>query len=241
MKKNFLLSVVLLCMAGLMAMAGSPVGKAKMVKKPTQRQVKVEGTYVAFFSDNGANASKWDSLWLAEAAKYVGKEKASAAVAKMKNKCNGTCIGSEAVRKFGAFANDNKDYSGTFQFDCRFKHGVDQLTFKGRRITGVDASGSRVFSHTYSLVGKDKAFGAEFYKSDDGNRDEFTYFMLLPDTPADTYHIELRYGSNIEALKNMRMGKYAYWMIGAVRAGNDADCAAAIKLYVEENLRAEKH
>ena len=209
MKKNFLLSVVLLCMVGLMAMAGSPVGKAKMVKKPTQRQVKVEGTYVAFFSDNGANASKWDSLWLAEAAKYVGKEKASEAVAKMKNKCNGTCIGSEAVRKFGAFANDNKDYSGTFQFDCRFKHGVDQLTFKGRRITGVDASGSRVFSHT--------------------------------DTPADTYHIELRYGSNIEALKNMRMGKYAYWMIGAVRAGNDADCAAAIKLYVEENLRAEKH
>ena len=110
MKKNFLLSVVLLCMVGLMAMAGSPVGKAKMVKKPTQRQAKVEGTYVAFFSDNGANASKWDSLWLAEAAKYVGKEKASEAVAKMKNKCNGTCIGSEAVRKFGAFANDNKDY-----------------------------------------------------------------------------------------------------------------------------------
>ena len=32
MKKNFLLSVVLLCMAGLMAMAGSPVGKAKMAK-----------------------------------------------------------------------------------------------------------------------------------------------------------------------------------------------------------------
>ena len=115
------------------------------------------------------------------------------------------------------------------------------MTFKGRRITGIDASGSRVFSHTYSLVGKDKAFGAEFYKRDDGNRDEFTYFMLLPDTPADTYHIELRYGSNIEALKNMRMGKYAYWMIGAVRAGNDADCAAAIKLYVEENLRADKH
>lgn len=93
MKKNFLLSVVLLCMAGLMAMAGSPVGKAKMVKKPTQRQMKVEGTYVAFFSDNGANASKWDSLWLAEAAKYVGKEKASEAVAKMKISATAPVLG----------------------------------------------------------------------------------------------------------------------------------------------------
>ena len=67
MKKNFLLSVVLLCMVGLMAMAGSPVGKAKMAKKPTQRQAKVEGTSLTMVQmhRNGTHSGllKLRSMW----------------------------------------------------------------------------------------------------------------------------------------------------------------------------------
>lgn len=38
------------------------------------------------------------------------------------------------------------------------------------------------------------------FQSTDSNEDEFKYFFLCMDTPATTYHIEFRYGSDLNDL-----------------------------------------
>ena len=50
------------------------------------------------------------------------------------------------------------------------------------------------------------------FKSDDADSGEFTYFCIAPDTNDTTYHIELRYGSDLEALGKYDEGDYAYWL-----------------------------
>ena len=82
--------------------------------------------------------------------------------------------------------------------------------------------------------------GVAKFKSDDGNKDKFTYFFFRPDTPEETCHLEFRYGSDPKALTGLRTGRYAYWMAAAVREGNDADCEGSIRLFVKENLSKEK-
>lgn len=66
---------------------------------------------------------------------------------------------------------------------------------------------------------------------------EFTYFCIAPDTSDTTYHIELRYGSNLEELGQYDAGSYAYWL----GSGISTDCDETmiencIKLFCEENL-----
>lgn len=47
------------------------------------------------------------------------------------------------------------------------------------------------------------------FQSTDKNEDEFKYVFLCPDTPATTYHIEFRYGSDLTELLKLNTGKYA--------------------------------
>ena len=66
---------------------------------------------------------------------------------------------------------------------------------------------------------------------------EFTYFCIAPDTSDTTYHIELRYGSNLEELGQYDAGSYAYWL----GSGISTDCDETMiencnKLYCEENF-----
>ena len=67
---------------------------------------------------------------------------------------------------------------GNGVYDCAFTQDVSTLEFDG------------------------PTSGIKGYDADSG---EFTYFCIAPDTSATTYHIELRYGSNLNAL-----GQYAY-------------------------------
>lgn len=46
------------------------------------------------------------------------------------------------------------------------------------------------------------------FQSTDKNEDEFKYVFLCPDTPATTYHIEFRYGSDLTELLKLNTGKY---------------------------------
>ncbi len=52
--------------------------------------------------------------------------------------------------------------------------------------------------HTYHYIGMEPVRGLYEFQSDDADSGEFTYFFLAPDTSAETYHIEFRYGSDAE-------------------------------------------
>lgn len=200
----------------------------------------LKGTYVELFSSETCLNPKYDALWKSEATKYVGEEKADGAVKQLVGGCQGTRTGEEAVEYF--------KQQGGMQFCCHFLQGVRKITFSGNRISGVDKDGKRLFSRKYRFVGKD-AEGNFIYESmgkgesaargdKDKQPDEFRYFWMRPDSPAETHHIEFRYGSDKELLTQLMAGKYAYWMASGVRVGHEDEWQKSIVLFVGENLGA---
>lgn len=202
------------------------------VAEATELQTKLKGTYVELFGSQGAGAEKWQSLWVSECAKYVGEDNASALASALLYSMQGTVIGEAAVEKFGDGSNG---FTSDMQFCCGFTQSVAKFVFDGRNIKGLDAEGNEVFSHNYSKVDVSEIFDFNIYKSDDDNEDEFTYFCICPDNPSETYHIEFRYGSDVNQLLQVTTGNYAYWMAAGVLEGDDEQCESAIKLFVEEN------
>ena len=97
-----------------------------------------------------------------------------------------------------------------------------------------------MFEHEYKFV-KDFSLGGimdgYLYETSDKDAGEFRYFLMMPDTPATTYHTEFRYGSDMEALAEYNKGAYAYWLAAGIPANCDekliSDCIA---LFAEENL-----
>ena len=56
-------------------------------------------------------------------------------------------------------------------------------------------------------------------------------------TSATTYHIELRYGSDIDALAQYNAGNYAYWLAAGISTEYDQEMIEnCIKLFCTENL-----
>ena len=139
---------------------------------------------------------KYQQIWIDDCTELVGEENAEAAYDKLASMVSGTIYGEEAVEAY-------KD--GDCVYDCSFKEGVNKLEFDGSDsvIKGYDSEGKEIFSHTYHYVGIEEVRGLYEFKSDDADSGEFTYFCIAPDTNDTTYHIELRYGSDLEAL-----GKY---------------------------------
>lgn len=85
----------------------------------------------------------------------------------------------------------------------------------------------------------DPSFDCDVYKSTD-DAGEFTYFFLRDDTMEETYHIEFRYGSDLEQLQGYFVGDYAYWL----SAGIDMDASEetihkVIDLFITENLSGD--
>ena len=114
---------------------------------------------------------------------------------------------------------------------------MDQFTFDGHEISGADADGEELFRHTYQYDGLDEATGMYVFESADEGSGELTYLCLAPDSPASTYHIEFRYGSDLDALGSFDAGPYAYWMAAGIPV--DADRAMVedcIALFCTENL-----
>ena len=191
----------------------------------------VKGTYVPLFPV--ITDPKYDALWLDPCAAILGEETAPAVAEMLKAACSGTIYGQEAVDAFG-------DGSNGAQFDCLFINGVNNITFDGTSISGVDESGNQVFSHEYAYAGKLSLAGMMegfLYETSDEDAGEFRYFYMMPDTPATTYHLEFRYGSNVDDLAAYNAGPYAYWLAAGFPA--DADEAMienVITLFCEENL-----
>ena len=93
---------------------------------------------------------------------------------------------------------------------------------------------------TYGGETFDASFPVDVYKTAD-DAGEFTYFLFRDDTMQTTWHIEFRYGSDLDQLLKYMEGPYAYWL----SAGIDADASpetidSVIDLFVSENLGGEE-
>lgn len=225
MKKLTCLMLVLVMMMGAMALAeGDDAAAAAQLLED------VKGTYVPLFPV--ITAPEYDQLWLDPCVEAVGEEAAPAVAEMLKTACSGTIYGQEAVDAFG-------DGSNGAQFDCAFINGVDTITFDGATISGT-LEGNEVFRHEYAYVGPLSLGGmmdGTLYETADADAGEFKYFYMMPDTPATTYHLEFRYGSDVDALTQYNEGPYAYWLAAGFPA--DADQAMienVIALFCEENL-----
>ena len=189
------------------------------------------GTYDALFPVITDEA--YDQLWLDTCSGVVGADAAPEVAEMLKTACNGTIFGQEAIDAFG-------DGSQGAQFDCLFINGVSQFVFDGSTISGLDENGRTVFSHEYIYVEPASIAGmmnGYLYKTEDVDAGEFEYFFLLPDTPASTYHIEFRYGSDPAAMMLYNDGPYAYWLAAGILADRDEQMIEdVITLFCEENL-----
>lgn len=175
-------------------------------------------------------ADEYKSDWIENCEKFVGKDKAEVAYKKLASMVSGKIYGKEAVKAY-------KDGNGVY--DCSFTEGVNTLKFDGDNsvIKGYDKDGKELFSHTYHYIGMEKIRGLYEFKSDDADSGEFTYFCIAPDTNDTTYHIELRYGSDLTALGKYDAGNYAYWLAAGISTKHDNKMIKnCIKLFCKENL-----
>ena len=191
----------------------------------------VKGTYEALFPV--ITDPQYDEIWLAPCVEMMGDEMGPTVAELLKAACNGTIYGQEAIDAYG-------DGSNGAQFDCLLINGVSNITFDGNQISGVNENGETVFSHAYAYAGKLSLGGmmeGYLYETADEDAGEFRYFFMMPDTPATTYHLEFRYGSNVDDLTKYNDGPYAYWLAAGFPV--DADEAMTedvIDLFCDENL-----
>lgn len=186
----------------------------------------LEGTYQELWPV--VLADEYHQVWLDASAELVGEENAEAAVEMMTSMVTGTITGEEAVEAY-------KD--GNMAYCCDFLQDVEQFTFDGTTISGVDASGNELFSHSYHYVGMEEIRGLYVYESDDADSGEFTYFCMAPDTMETTQHIEFRYGSDLDALGQYDAGDYAYWLASGISVDHtEEDAKNSIILFCTENL-----
>ncbi len=194
----------------------------------------VAGTYDELFPV--ICAPEYDQIWLDACAAAVGEENAAETAAMLKSSCTGAIYGEEAVAAYG-------DGSNGAQFNCSFINGVKQITFAGNTVSGTDENGQTVFSHEYQDAGAFSLAGlmeGRLYETADADAGEFRYFLLMPDTPATTWHIEFRYGSDKAALAEYDQGQYAYWLAAGILTGStERTITDVINLFCEENLQED--
>lgn len=173
-------------------------------------------------------SDEYDQVWLDNCATLVGEGNAEAAADMLASMVTGALTGEDAVTAYK---------EGGIAYCCEFLQGVEQFTFDGNTISGTDESGNEVFRHTYHATGEEDPRGFAIFESDDTNSGDFTYFALAPDTMDTTWHIEFRYGSDMDALNLYDAGKYAYWLASGISVDyTDQDAKNSIGLFCTENL-----
>ena len=191
----------------------------------------LRGTYEELFAVT--NLPEYDQLWIDDCAAVVGEEAAAETAEMLKNACAGTVYGAEAIEAYG-------DGSEGAQFDCFFIRGVSQFVFDGNVISGIDENGEELFRHEYAYAGSLSLGGMMdgfLYETADEDAGDFRYFFMMPDTPATTYHIEFRYGSDKDDLQAYNEGTLAYWLAAGIPADRDEKMVEdVIALFCEENL-----
>ncbi len=236
MKRLLALSLALIVVFSLSACGDgkspSEPGQSSAELSPAEQLLQdVKGTYDELFSV--ICRDEYSQLWIDNCAKAAGDDMAPMYADMLKNACCGEIYGQEAVDAYSS-APENA------QFDCYFINGVHQFVFDGANISGLDNNGDKLFEHSYSFTEEMSLGGmmdGYLYETQDKDAGEFRYFFLMPDTPASTYHIEFRYGSDKDALTKYAEGPYAYWLAAGIPAQRDeALIENVIALFCEENL-----
>ena len=159
-------------------------------------------------------------------------------------------VGEDAASAVSAFAD------GGYAFDCDFINGAQSITFKDDNVTILKTDGTSE-THTYEYLGQynvgenetmlyqgmeiSMAFPVDAYKSTD-EAGEFNYFFLREDTMEETYHIEFRYGNNLEELQGYLVGPYAYWLAAGIdESADEATISRVIALFCLENMDYSAH
>ncbi len=193
----------------------------------------IPGTYVELFPE--LSKEEYHDDWLAAVTPLVGEENAEATVEYLLYVCTGDVYGEEAIAKYSADPE-------SMRFDCYYIGGVAKMTIEGNVISGVDAEGNEIFRHTYAPVEvENNENGFIFYKTEDENAGQFTYFAFGGDTMAETFHLEFRYAEDLADLMSWFEGNYAYWNVGAIAENyTEEEILGAINLFATENLSAEE-
>lgn len=183
------------------------------------------------------------SYWYDYSAAVVGEKDAESTVQSLQSFISADIYGEEAVKAYS-----DADY---FLFDCWYLNDVDTFTFKDQSATIKKTDGSEE-THEYEYQGVYQiganetmkyqgqefcpAFDVDVYKSKDDAGD-FTYFLFRDDTMATTYHLEFRYGSDLEQLQKYLEGNYAYWLCAGISENPDkATLENVISLFCLENM-----
>lgn len=186
---------------------------------------------------------KYNELWEKYCAAVVGEDNADSAVASLKGSISSDYYGQEAIDRIAE--------TGVAAFDCWYINDAAQFTFKDDQAT-IKLTDGTESTHTYEYIGQynvgegetlnwggvemSPAFPCDVYKSTD-EAGEFNYFFFRDDTMDATYHIEFRYGSDLEELQGYFKGKYAYWLSAGIDADADLDTIDnCIALFCLENM-----
>lgn len=187
--------------------------------------------------------NQYDDYWVEKCASIVGDDAAAESAAFLKSYISRDIYGQEAVDAY-----DSPDKVG---FDCWYINGAKTFTFKDNTATIALDDGTEQ-THTYEYMGQykvgenetmiyngqeiDPSFDCDVYKSTD-DAGEFTYLLMRDDNMAATYHIEFRYGSDLDQLLLYFKGPYAYWLSAGIdQAADETTIHNVIDLFVTENL-----
>ena len=234
-------ALCLLSAAGCSQQSASPAASASSVSSAVASSAAVSqaadaedylsgisGSYVELFPEMAKE--EYRDLWINAAAPLVGEDHAESATDMLLGMCMAEPYGEQAIEKYTA------DPDST-AFNCYFLGGVKKFVMDGDTITGLDAQGQEVFSHSYKQLDADNENGFLFYQSEDADSGEFTYFAFAPDTMDTTYHLEFRYAEDLDDLQSWYEGSYAYWNAAAIAENYDQSTMQnVIELFATENL-----
>lgn len=188
----------------------------------------ISGTYIELFPE--LSKAEYRDIWIDATTPLVGAENAEATTDMLLGMCMAEPYGAEAAEKYAADPD-------SMAFNCYFLGGVEKFVIDGHTITGLDAQGQKIFSHTYKLLDMENENGFIFYQSEDADAGQFTYFAFSPDTMETTYHLEFRYAEDIDDLQSWFEGDFAYWNAAAIAENYDLETMKnVINLFATENL-----
>ena len=216
----------------------------------------LDGVFPAIAGENGTTyvslfdviiSDQWTPVWEDYVAAVVGEDAAADMTAGLQSAITSDLYGETAVKAFA---------EGGYAFDCDFINSTQSITFKDDNVTILKTDGNSE-THKYEYLGQynvgdgetmmyqgmeiSMAFPVDVYKSTD-EAGEFNYFLLREDTMADTYHIEFRYGRDLEELQGYLVGPYAYWLAAGIDESADEDTIQkVIALFCLENMDYSAH
>ena len=202
-------------------------------------------TYVSLFDT--IVTEKWNPLWVDYISAVVGEDMAPAMAAALQGSVTSELYGEDAIEAFS---------DGGYAFDCHFINGAQSLTFKDDTVTILKTDGTEE-THTYEYLGQynigegetmmyrgteiPMAFPVDVYESTD-EAGEFNYFMMREDTMDTTWHLEFRYGKDLDELQGYMVGPYAYWLAAGIDESADEETIRkVIALFCLENMDYSTH